>query len=140
MALVKTSSRADGVRQALALFGVPDTGGKHVFLKPNFNSADPAPGSTHPDVLRTVITALQAGKPNHIVVGDRSGMGNTRQVMEQLGLFNLAQELGFEALVLDELDTGGWQHFDPPGSHWARGFALPRPLLEADMVVQACCL
>ena len=140
VALVKTNSRTDGVRQALALFGVPDTAGKHVFLKPNFNSADPAPGSTHPDVLRTVIAALQEGKPSRIVVGDRSGMGNTRQVMEQAGVFSLAQELGFEALVLDELDANGWQHFKPPGSHWKRGFALPKPLLEADMVVQTCCL
>lgn len=140
VALVKTSSRADGVRQALALFGVPDAAGKHIFLKPNFNSADPAPGSTHPDVLRTVIAALQEQKPSRIVVGDRSGMGSTRQVMEQVGVFDLAQELGFEALVLDELDADGWQHLNPPGSHWARGFALPKPLLAADMVVQTCCL
>ena len=140
VALVKTPSRNDGVRQALALFGVPDVAGKQLFLKPNFNSADPAPGSTHPDVLRTVIAALQEGKPSHIVVGDRSGMGNTRQVMDQAGVFGMAQELGFEALVLDELDADSWQHFNPPGSHWERGFALPKPLLAADMVVQTCCL
>lgn len=140
VALVKTGSRADGVRQALALFGAPNTVGRHIFLKPNFNSADPAPGSTHPDVLRTVIAALQEGKPSRIVVGDRSGMGNTRQVLEQVGVFDLAQELGFEALVLDELDADSWQHFNPPGSHWQRGFALPKPMLEADMVVQTCCL
>ena len=140
VALVKTGSRTEGVRQALALFGVPDTGGKHIFLKPNFNSADPAPGSTHPDVLRTVIVALQEKKPSRLVVGDRSGMGNTRQVLEQVGMFGLAQELGFEALVLDELSADSWQHFNPPGSHWQRGFALPKPLLEADMVVQTCCL
>jgi uncharacterized protein (DUF362 family) len=140
VALIKTDKRADGVRQALALFGVPDVAGKRIFLKPNFNSADPAPGSTHPDVLRTLVESLRAGKPAHFVVGDRSGMGSTRQVMEQLGAFNLAQELGFEPLVLDELDANGWQHFSPPGSHWERGFALPKPLLDADMVVQTCCL
>lgn len=140
VALVKTADRAAGVRQALALFGVPPVGGKSIFLKPNFNSADPAPGSTHPDVLRTLVTALQAGGPASIVLGDRSGMGSTRQVMEQVGAFALADELGFEAIVLDELDANGWQHFNPPGSHWARGFALPRPMLEADMYVQTCCL
>ena len=140
VALVRTNNRADGVRQALALFGVPDVKSKQLFLKPNFNSADPTPGSTHLDVLRTLVEALQAGKPSHIVVGDRSGMGDTRQVMEQVGVFDLAQELGFEALVLDELDANSWQHFDPPGSHWERGFALPKPLLDADMVVQTCCL
>src|SRR4051794_13416188 len=68
VALVKTDKRADGVRQALALFGVPDVEGKQLFLKANFNSADPTPGSTHPDVLRTLVAALQVGKPSHIVV------------------------------------------------------------------------
>jgi uncharacterized protein (DUF362 family) len=140
VALVKTGDRAAGVAQALALFGLPDVAGKQVFLKPNFNSADPAPGSTHPDVLRALVTSLQAGQPGRIVVGDRSGMGNTRAVMQQVGAFELAQELGFEALVLDELDADGWQHFQPSGSHWARGFALPRAMLEADAVVQTCCL
>jgi uncharacterized protein (DUF362 family) len=140
VALVKTDNRSEGVRQALALFGIPAVTGKHIFLKPNFNSADPAPGSTHPDVLRALVEALQAGGANRIVVGDRSGMGATRQVMEAVGAFDLAEELGFEAVVLDELDAGGWQHFDPPGSHWTRGFALPRPLLDAELVVQTCCL
>lgn len=140
VALVKSADRADGVRRALALFGLPDVEGKSIFLKPNFNSADPAPGSTHPDVLRTLVAALQAGGPRGIVVGDRSGMGNTRTVMEQVGAFDLAQELGFEALVLDELDAAGWQHFAPEGSSWTRGFALPRPMLNADVFVQTCCL
>jgi uncharacterized protein (DUF362 family) len=140
IALVKTGDRAAGVRQALALFGMPAVEGKSVFLKPNFNSADPAPGSTHPDVLRTLVTELQAGSPARIVVGDRSGMGNTRQVMEQVGAFGLADELGFEAIVFDELGADGWQHFNPQGSHWERGFALPKPMLEADVFVQTCCL
>jgi uncharacterized protein (DUF362 family) len=140
VALVKTDNRAEGVRRALALFGLPEVGRKSIFVKPNFNSADPAPGSTHPDVLRTLVESLQAGGAGRIVAGDRSGMGDTRQVMQQVGAFDLAQQLNFEPLVLDELEAGGWQHFQPEGSHWERGFALPRPMLEADMVVQTCCL
>lgn len=140
VALVKTSDRAAGVRQAVTLFGLPDVAGKGIFLKPNYNSADPTPGSTHPDVLRALVTALQAGGPSRIILGDRSGMGDTRQVLQQSGVFDLALELGFEALALDELGAADWQHFQPPGSHWARGFALPKPMLEADVVVQACCL
>jgi uncharacterized protein (DUF362 family) len=140
VALVKTDRRADGVRQAMALFGALDVAGKHIFVKPNFNSADPAPGSTHPDVLRTLVESLHAGQPRRIVMGDRSGMGNTRQVMQEVGVFDLAQELNFEPLVLDELDANAWQHFNPSGSHWERGFALPKPMLEADLVVQTCCL
>lgn len=140
VALVKTDNRAEGVRQAVALFGAPAVAGKSVFLKPNYNSADPAPGSTHPEVLAALVELLQAGRPSRIVLGDRSGMGDTRQVFQQTGVFDLAQQFNFEAMVFDELDADEWQHFSPPGSHWARGFALPKALLQADAVVQTCCL
>ncbi len=58
VAFVKTRDRADGVRRALALLGVNPAHGNRVLLKPNFNSADPAPGSTHDDVLRTLVEEL----------------------------------------------------------------------------------
>ncbi len=51
VALVKTADRAEGVRRAVELLGVNPVRGRNVLLKPNFNSADPAPGSTHPDTL-----------------------------------------------------------------------------------------
>ena len=50
---------------------------------------------------------LQAHGAEHITVGDRSGMGNTRAVMEAKGIFRLAEELGFDTVVLDELDAAG---------------------------------
>src|SRR5262249_11459325 len=46
---VKTSDRVEGTRRALGLISTEGFAGKRVLLKPNFNSADPAPGSTHPD-------------------------------------------------------------------------------------------
>ena len=51
VAFVKTDDRATGVKKALALLNLNRIKGKNLFLKPNFNSADPAPGSTHPDTL-----------------------------------------------------------------------------------------
>jgi uncharacterized protein (DUF362 family) len=60
--------------------------------------------------------------------------------MERKDIFRLADELGFEALVLDELDAAGWERMQPPGSHWNRGFAIARPVLDAEVVVQTCCL
>ncbi len=140
VALVRTSDRAEGVRRALALLGMPPVEGKAVLLKPNFNSADPAPGSTHNEVLRTLVEALWEGGARSITVADRSGMGDTRQVMQQKGIFALAAELGFETLVLDELGPEDWVHIQPPGSHWSRGFLFARPILEADVIVQTCCL
>lgn len=140
VAFVKTQDRAAGVRQALALLGRNPVAGKTVLVKPNFNSADPAPGSTHPLVLRTLIQQLQEWGARSITVADRSGMGDTRRVMEQLGVFDLSRELGFDVLVLDELDAGGWELIQPPGSHWQRGFAIARCCRDAEVVVQTCCL
>jgi uncharacterized protein (DUF362 family) len=140
LAFVKTCNRAEGVRKAIALLGINPIEGKRVFLKPNFNSADPAPGSTHPDVLTALVIALKGMGAGNITVGDRSGMGDTRRVMDQIGVFKLAEELGFETLVLDELDPEDWVNIYPTGDHWREGFLFARPCLEADALVQACCL
>jgi uncharacterized protein (DUF362 family) len=140
IAFVKTQDRAAGVKEALRLLQFNAIDGQRVFLKPNFNSADPFPGSTHNDTLATLIRELQAWGAGRITVGDRSGMGDTRRVMEQKGIFRLAEELGVETLVFDELDAEGWKMIELPGCHWRQGFAVPRPVLDADAVVQTCCL
>ncbi len=140
VAFVKTTDRAQGVQQALALLGLPTLTNKKVVLKPNFNSADPAPGSTHPDVLRTLVKALWAQKASAITLVDRSGMGDTQRVMEQLGVFDIAKDLDFNTVILDDLGKNDWDVIQEADNHWKQGFALARPVLEADAVVQACCL
>jgi uncharacterized protein (DUF362 family) len=140
VAIVETQDRAAGVEQALALLDIGALKGQTVFLKPNFNSADPFPGSTHNDTLAALVHGLQARGAGPITVGDRSGIGDTRRVMGRKGIFRLADELGFETLVLDELDAADWERMQPPGSHWSRGFAIARPVLDADVVIQTCCL
>jgi uncharacterized protein (DUF362 family) len=140
VAFVKTEDRTQGVQQAIDLLGINPVEGKHVFLKPNFNSADPAPGSTHPDVLRAMVSKLWEMGATKITLGDRSGMGNTRAVMEDIGVFSLARELGFEVIVFDELGAEDWELFITPDSHWKLGFPFALPPLNADVIVQACCL
>jgi uncharacterized protein (DUF362 family) len=140
IAFVKTRDRAAGIERALDLLDVKSMKGKSVFLKPNFNSADPPPGSTHSETLRALVGRLQAIGADRITVGDRSGMGDTPGVMERKGIFRLADRLGIEAIAFDELDADGWEMTQVPGGHWERGFAVARPVLEADGVVQVCCL
>jgi uncharacterized protein (DUF362 family) len=86
------------VRKAIDLLGINPVVSKRVFLKPNFNSSDSAPGSTHLDVLIALVTALKGMGAQKITVGDRSGMGDTRQFMDQIGVFKLAEEIGFDTI------------------------------------------
>jgi uncharacterized protein (DUF362 family) len=92
------------VHRAVDLLGVNPVRGKYGFLTLHFNRPDPAPGSTHPAVLRALILKLQGMGAVAISLGDRSGKGNTREVMRSIGVFDLAEELRFETVVFDELE------------------------------------
>jgi len=119
---------------------MPSARGKRVVIKPNFNSADPFPASTHLDTLGALVRHAQAAGAGEIVVADRSGMGNTRQVMEQKGVFAQAKRTGYRAAVLDETPAEGWAPERLAGSHWSRGVLFPRLFQEADLLIQTCCL
>jgi len=138
--LVHTTDRAEGVRRGLAALGAPAAGGKRVVIKPNFNSADPYPASTHLDTLALLAGHFHGAGATEIVVADRSGMGSTRRVMEQKGVFAQASQLGYRAVVLDETPMEGWSEERLPGSHWSRGVLFPKLLQEADLLIQTCCL
>jgi uncharacterized protein (DUF362 family) len=140
VAFVKTDDRASGVRRALGLLGIRSVKGRHVFLKPNLNSIDPTPGSTHNDVLKTLVQSLRTMGAPRVTVGDRSGMGDTRSVMQRKGILRMAEEMGFEVVVLDELPAEAWVRSESEATHWQQGFAMARPVFEADEVVQTCCL
>ena len=138
--LIHTSNREEGIRRGLAALGMPAAKGKHVVIKPNFNSADPYPASTHLDTLGTLVRQLQAAVASEISVADRSGMGNTRKVMERKGVFAQAKLLSYDAVVMDETPMEGWAEERLAGSHWSRGVLFPRLFQEADLLVQTCCL
>lgn len=132
--------RVSGTRKVVRILGMPDLKGKTVLVKPNFNTADPAPGSTHIDSLRTLIELIKGHGPKKIVVGDRSGPAKTSRVFQEKGVFSLAEELGFECLVFDEMPKSNYVKVRPPGSHWMNGFWFAKPVLEADAVIGLCCL
>jgi uncharacterized protein (DUF362 family) len=139
VAMVRTTDRAEGARRALELLGINPVEGKSVFLKPNFNSADPAPGSTDGELLRALVEEMLQMGADRLTIGDRSGMGDTRWVMQTKGAFELADEFGMDAVVLDDLSADDWlEPAAPEGSHWRRGFRVARPVLEAEAVVQTC--
>lgn len=140
VAFVKTMDRSAGVARAIDLLQIGRLNGKDLIVKPNFNSADKAPGSTHEDTLTALLRTLKSMGAGPLTIGDRSGMGNTREVMEKKRVFELAREFGAKVVVFDELGAEDWELIELPGSHWQQGFALPRLVRNAGGVVQTCCL
>ncbi|HYX53449.1 MAG TPA: DUF362 domain-containing protein [Candidatus Limnocylindrales bacterium] len=140
VAFVKTTDRAAGVAKAIDLLEMKRFGGKDLFIKPNFNSADAAPGSTSQDTLAALVKKLKTMGAGPLTIGDRSGMGNTREVMEKKQAFTLGKELGPKVVVFDDLKDDDWEHISEPQSHWQKGFAVPRLVRNAGGIVQTCCL
>ncbi|UCF40170.1 MAG: DUF362 domain-containing protein, partial [Gemmatimonadota bacterium] len=85
--------REAAIRQAIELAGAPDLAGRWVVLKPNFNSADPFPGSTHPETLGFLARYLKELGAERVSVADRSGMGDTQRVMREKGVLDQAEAL-----------------------------------------------
>ncbi len=135
--VVKTDERASGVAKLLKYFDLDRLSGKQVAIKANYNSADPFPASTHLDTLSAIVAALKQRKA-HIIMGERSGMGVTGDVLDAMGVTKLSDELGFDVVVLDDLPDGHWSV--QGGSHWKHGFLFPKLFSEADAIIGTCCL
>ena len=138
--ILKTTDRATGVPALLNKLGLGDYSGKQVALKANYNSADPFPASTHLDTLRAIVENIKGAGASGITLAERSGMGDTEQVLEQMGVLALSRELGFKAVVLNDVGKEDWLKVERGGTHWARGFYLAKVFHDADKVVQTCCL
>ncbi len=138
--LVKTWDRAEGVGKCLDLLNIDPFRGRGVLIKPNLNTSDETPGSTHNDTLKALLARIRDMKPKSLAVGDRSGPEPTDQVFAKKGLRDLAGAYGAELLNFDALGEDGYVKFAPPGSHWKDGFLAAKPVVEAECVVSTCCL
>lgn len=140
VALVATSDRKHGVKAVLKLLDLGAVRGRQVVIKPNFNSADEAPGSTHNDTLTQLVTELHALDARSITLGESSGPPRTRSVMEQKGTYDLARDHHFEVVDYEQIADRDWVTFPATGTHWPSGFALPRLVVDAGYNVSTCCL
>ena len=139
--LYKTDNRAQAVKQLFRKFDAASFKGKKTVVKANFNSADAFPASTHIETLEAIIKQLKEAGTKQTILLERSGMGVTRRVLEAMGVVELSKQLGFDIVVLDELGEDDWVRFKPSVPiHWSRGFMVPKVLMEADRIVQTCCL
>ena len=139
VSFARTEDRKKGVSASLKALAVNPVRGKEVLIKPNFNTADPAPGSTHNDTLVALVEALWAMGAGAISLGERSYLP-TREVMEKKGMIPLMNERDVKIIDFDKLDDSDWVEFRPANSHWPNGFRIARPILEAESLVSTCCL
>ncbi|MBW2172149.1 MAG: DUF362 domain-containing protein [Deltaproteobacteria bacterium] len=134
-----TGDRQEGVRASLKGLALNPARGKEVLIKPNFNTADSCPGSTHNDTLVALVDELWEMGARSISLGERSYLP-TRQVMEQKGVTSLMKERGVKIVDFDDLGEKDWVEFKPNHSHWNNGFRIARPVLETECLISTCCL
>ncbi len=138
--LVKCEDRKEGVRKSVEALGAIPFKNKDVLIKPNFNTSDPTPGSTHNDTLREIMALIKDMGGRKIKIGDRSGPEPTEQVLIKKNIYELAKEFDAEVINFDELGEGGYERIYPPNSHWKDGFLVAKPVLEAECIVSTCCI
>jgi len=108
--------------------------GSIVLLKPNYNTGDPYPASTNPEIIRHVIRLVKKQDPYAILIGDRSSFwSSTLKCMKQNGVYEVAEQEGAE---LYPFDNEEWVSINPVSARaWPKGFTIPKLLIEADYVI-----
>jgi len=139
VALVKTDNRKNGVKTSLKVLNINPVKGKNVLIKPNFNTADIPPGSTHNETLGALVEEIWVMGAKSISLGERS-YPPTREVMEKKGILPILDKLNVEVIDFDNLADKDWVFIKPKTSHWPNGFRIARPVLDAECLVSTCCL
>lgn len=139
VSFLETEDRKTGVTSSLKALGINPVKNKKVLIKPNFNTADRCPGSTHNDTLVSLAEQAWNMGAKSVAVGERS-YPPTKDVMEEMGIIPLLEKLDVRVIDFDGLGDKDWVEFRPKDSHWAKGFRVARPILEAECLISTCCL
>jgi len=137
--LVSTEDRKSGVESSIRALDINPAKNQDVLIKPNFNTADLCPGSTHNDTLVALVEEVWKMGAKSVSLGERSYSEN-RSVMEQKGIIPLMEKLDVRIIDFDELDEKDWVKVDAENSHWQDGFRIARPILESECLICTCCL
>ena len=121
VAVTRGRNRAEAVRLAADLLG----GASHildsvqpVLIKPNFNSADPFPASTHKDVLQALVALCREAGCGEIDIGEMGGLLSlpARKNFERWGMPEFQEKNGTGVVYFDE---SPWVKASVPGaSRW----------------------
>jgi uncharacterized protein (DUF362 family) len=140
VAVISTDDRVYGVNKSFQLLEINPVKGKRVVLKPNFNTADSPPASTHMDTLRQIVVKLKEMGAKSITVAERCGPANTEEAFRKKGLYELAHEYNLRVVNLSTIPREEWVMKKPEGAHWKDGFLFAKVYDEAECVIETCCL
>jgi uncharacterized protein (DUF362 family) len=117
--------------------------GDAVLLKPNYNTADPFPGSSDPEFITTIIRMLYDAGAGKVILAERTAFLHSRKVLEQAGIVRRADEAGAEIRVFGKdgwqtlFDRRGWRRTKVRGGQYLRGVSIAKEALEIDRIVYA---
>jgi hypothetical protein len=134
VAFVQTEDRKSGVGACIKALGMNTVRNKDVLIKPNFNTADPVPGSSDNETLVSLVQEVWKMGAKSVSLGERS-YPPTGEVMEDKGVIPLMKELDVNIVNFDDLEDKDWVEFKPKDSHWQNGFRIARPVLETECLV-----
>jgi uncharacterized protein (DUF362 family) len=109
--------------------------GQTVLIKPNLTVFRLAKDgcTTDPRLVAALVRLAQAAGAGRVQVGECSSCGQvTREMMETTGLGRLAEQAGAELVYFDEVEQ---VEVDVPRGKLIHRIPVPRPLLEADVVI-----
>ena len=139
--VVQTDNRIDGIRRVINHFKEKFASfqDKKVVIKPNFNTAEPAPASTDITIIKELLLNLKNASKISIV--ERSGPANTHETMQTLGLFDLQNEIGgFDIIDLSQPEAKWIKIANKETKHWKDGFLFSKAILDADEIIELPCL
>jgi uncharacterized protein (DUF362 family) len=112
--------------------------GDKVLIKPNINTADPAPASSDPDFIKAVTELVVTAGASQVIIGDSSTFyQNTIHNFEKLNLFELEKIDPIVKVV--SFDKGKWVKKNIDGQ-FLKSISVPEILNRVDKIIFLPCL
>ena len=109
-----------------------------VLLKPNFNTADPFPGSTAMDFLQAVIEVFSEVKPKELIIGEScTYFLNTEKVCRLKGAPAIMEKFN---VTWHNFETGKWVKVNVTGGKYFKSIKIPKIVKEVDKIILLPCL
>jgi uncharacterized protein (DUF362 family) len=113
--------------------------GDVVFIKPNFNTADPLPASTDIPFLKAVVELAYDAGAKLVMIGESSTMTmNSKKVMEKTGVYELLKMKKPPRIYIFE--EGKWEKKSIKNAKYLKTVHIPEIIDRPDKIIFLPCL